>query len=132
VELSARALRLPPLLTIEPRPALPAPSVVPAVPSTPPESNAFPTNVALPQLDPVLTPLTQANSAVTNGVDVVRLDSENLTPQMFMQFFSGRAGTNGSGLSIIAPLPFIPPAPPAPSSTAGFETTPAATPPAKP
>ena len=56
---------------------------------------------------------------------------ENLTPQMFMKFFSGRPGTNGAGSSttIFAPLPFIPPVPPTPpSSSATFQTTPPAKP----
>ncbi len=56
---------------------------------------------------------------------------ENLTPQMFMKFFTGRPGTNatGSSTTIFAPLPFIPPVPPAPpSSSATYQTTPPAKP----
>jgi len=128
VERSAPAIRLPPLLTIDPRPALPVALVPPVVP----EENAVASlpSPLVPGIDPSqpLSQPVQAAPAVSNGVDVVRLDSENLTPQMFMKFFSGRPGTNASGVSIIAPLPFIPPAPPAPSSTAAFQTTPPAKP----
>jgi hypothetical protein len=56
---------------------------------------------------------------------------ENLTPQMFMKFFTGRPGTNatGSGTTIFAPLPFLPPVPPTPpSSSATYQTTPPAKP----
>lgn len=128
VERSAPAIRLPPLLTMEPRLALPAALVAPVVPAE--SAVASLPNPLVPGIDAALSlsQSMQAASAVSNGVDVVRLDSENLTPQMFMKFFSGQPGTNASGVSIIAPLPFIPPAPPAPSSTAAFQTTPPAKP----
>ena len=128
VERSTPAIRLPPLLTIEPRPAPQAALVAPVVPA---ESVVVSSpNALVPGIDPAppLSQSVQVAPAVSNGVDVVRLDSENLTPQMFMKFFSGRPGPNASGVSIIAPLPFIPPAPPAPSSTAAFQTTPPAKP----
>ena len=125
VERSTSAIRLPPLLTIEPRPTPQLAPVVPAENAVPSLPNVLPSGI-----DAALLPSQSAQlaPAVSNGVDVVRLDSENLTPQMFMKFFSGRPGTNASGVSIIAPLPFIPPVPPAPSSTAAFQTTPPAKP----
>lgn len=128
VERSTPAIRLPPLLVIEPRPAPQAALVAPVVPTESAVASSL--NPLLPGIDPAPPPShsVQVAPAVSNGVDVVRLDSENLTPQMFMKFFSGRPGPNASGVSIIAPLPFIPPAPPAPSSTAAFQTTPPAKP----
>ena len=128
VERSTPAIRLPPLLTIEPRPAPQAALVAPVVPVE--SAVASSPNALVPGIDPAPPPSqsVQVAPAVSNGVDVVRLDSENLTPQMFMKFFSGRPGTTASGVSIIAPLPFIPPAPPAPYSTAAFQTTPPAKP----
>ena len=128
VERSSPALRLPPLLTIEPRPVPQAALVAPVVPAESAVASSL--SALVPGIDPAppLSQSVQVAPAVSNGVDVVRLDSENLTPQMFMKFFSGRPGTNASGVSIIAPLPFIPPAPPAPSSTASFQTTPPAKP----
>lgn len=127
VELSPPAIRLPPLITIEPRPASQTPLVAPAVPA---ENNdvSTSTNAWIPGIDSTMGLPVQTAPAVSNGVDVVRLDTENLTPQMFMKFFSARPGTNSSGISIIAPLPFVPPAQPAPSSTAAFQTTPPAKP----
>ena len=128
VERSMPAIRLSPLLIIEPRPAPQAVSVAPVVPAESAVASSL--NALVPGIDPAppLSQSVQAVPAVSNGVDVVRLDSENLTPQMFMKFFSGRPGSNASGVSLIAPLPFIPPAPPAPSSTAAFQTTPPAKP----
>lgn len=128
VERSAPVLRLPPLLTIDPRPA---PQAVPVAPVVPVDNTVGSSpNALVPGIDPAppLSQSVQVAPAVSNGVDVVRLDSENLTPQMFMKFFSGRPGPNASGVSLIAPLPFIPPSPPAPSSTAAFQTTPPAKP----
>ncbi len=128
VERPVLTVQLPPLVTIEPRPA-PHDSqatpvvpqtiidVVPTIPGAPVTANEPPSGLPV-RMEPV----------VSNAVEVVRLDTENLTPQMFMQFFSGRPGTNASGVSIIAPLPFIPPALPAPSSSASFQTTPPAKP----
>lgn len=123
------AVRLPPLPTILPQAAN---SELPPVAENPPSSQA-PTPVetsppALGQLtaEPVVPVPGQYAPVVSNGVEVVRTDVqyENLTPQMFMRFFTGRPGTNGPGLSVISPMPFVPPAPSPPSSTATFQTTP--------
>lgn len=128
------AVQLPPLATIEPRPAqsLPALNAEPKVvaPSSPPDHPPPPApNEPVAPAVPELVSLPPTfNPVVTNGIEFVRPDTENLTPQMFMKFFSGRPGTNASGLTIIAPMPFVPPAPPAPSSTATFQTTPPAKP----
>lgn len=125
--------RLAPLPTIDPRPAEPSP--VPSAPvagATAVSSNSPSETLSRPSIgEPVpavasepVSPPPPFNPVVTNGIEFVRPDTENLTPQMFMKFFSGRPGTNSSGLTIIAPMPFVPPAPPAPSSTATFQTTP--------
>lgn len=127
-------LQLPPLATIEPRPA-PA-TQTPAAEPTSVASNLPPDHPHLPPPNEPVTPVGTEpislpptfNPVVTNGIEFVRPDTENLTPQMFMKFFSGRPGTNASGLTVIAPMPFVPPAPPAPSSTATFQTTPPAKP----
>ena len=122
-------VQLPPLITIEPRPApaaevaVPAPALPPAPEPAPPVAN--PTGPVVEPLPSVPVPY---DPVVSNGVEVVRQDTENLTPQMFMKFFTGRPATNSSGMTIIAPMPFMPPAPPAPSSTATYQTTPPAKP----
>jgi hypothetical protein len=42
-----------------------------------------------------------------------------------MKYFTGQPGTNSLGVSIFAPVGFVPPMPaPSPSSTATFETVP--------
>ncbi len=72
-----------------------------------------------------------ADSPSTNAVPMsfAPPESASFTPQMFMKFFTGRPGTNASGITIIAPLPFVPPVPAAsPSSSASFQTTPPAKP----
>lgn len=132
----APTFQLPPLATVDPRPAAPDGPAIPvpahaagasnspaASPSVPVPDNAGGLTNPVPAFSEPLAPL-PFNPVVTNAIEVVRPDTENLTPQMFMKFFSGRPGTNGPGVSIIAPMPFVPPAPPAPSSTATFQTTP--------
>lgn len=123
--------QLPPLITVEPRPAPAAtpevvPPVTPVTPVAPPPDPAS-ADPVVPGIEPppVQVPY---DPVVSNGVEIARPDTENLTPQMFMKYFTGRPGTNASGMTIIAPMPFVPPAPPAPSSTATFQTTPPAKP----
>lgn len=54
---------------------------------------------------------------------------ETLVPQMFMKYFIGGAGTNGTGVSIFSPVDFVPPLPIVPpSSSATFQTVPPAKP----
>jgi hypothetical protein len=126
-------VQLPPLITIEPRPAAVVPEVAPvpptnAVPSAPDDPPANPVG---PLIEPPPSIPVPYDPVVSNGVEVVRPDTDNLTPQMFMKFFTGRPGTNSSGMTIIAPMPFLPPAPPAPpapSSKATYQTTPPAKP----
>ena len=117
---------LPPIVTIEPRPVPETQLAAPPIPALPDEilqaSPATPLPIPSPSFAVPMDPV------VSNGVEVARPDTENLTPQMFMNFFSGRPGTNTPGLSIISPVPFVPPAPPAPSSTATYQTTPPAKP----
>lgn len=133
-------LQLPPLATVDPRPpekTPPATSHTNTAANPPPDphaarsvsepagsTNATATGPIPTGSEPIVVP-PQFSPVVTNGIEVVRPDTENLTPQMFMRFFTGRPGTNSSGLSIIAPMPFVPPAPPAPSSTATYQSTPA-------
>ena len=128
----AVAVQLPPLAIIEPRPAAAAPPEAARgdAPSPVPKAAAEtpPVNPPPAPADPVLPAPAQYDPVVSNAVEIVRPDTENLTPQMFMRFFSGRPGTNSSGVSFITPMPFVPPAPPAPSSTATFQTTPPAKP----
>ena len=48
-----------------------------------------------------------------------------MAAQMFLQYFTGQAGTNSRGLSVFAPVGFVPPLPLSapPSSSATFQTT---------
>jgi hypothetical protein len=134
--------KLPPLPPLEPKVAIlqPAPpaagETAPGTHPTPPFAEPGPggvsTNSAPPsETIPEGTPQPPASPSPPPAADPAPGPIENLTPQMFMKFFSGRPGTNsaGSSTTIFAPLPFIPPAPPTPpSSTATFQTTPPAKP----
>jgi hypothetical protein len=128
---------LPPLPVIEPR--MPAGQLEPTA-TTPapvnPGVDARPGSVdESTNADPALTivqpfvvpfsPLTAepwASSVPGSAVSMI-------APQMFMKYFTGQPGTNSVGVSIFAPVGFVPPVPPpAPSSTATFETVPAGKP----
>lgn len=124
----AATVQLPPLITIEPRPAPVAPEVVAPTTAIPTPPDTLPANPVGPLVEPPPSVPVPYDPVVSNGVEVVRPDTDNLTPQMFMKFFTGRPGTNSSGMTIIAPMPFLPPAPPAPSSKATYQTTPPAKP----
>lgn len=128
--------RLPPLPPLEPKAAIeqPAPvDVVEPVTGTPPavfpatnHPASTPANVAGGTQEPPAAPAGFLPAPEPRSGPI-----ENLTPQMFMKFFTGRPGTNtaASGTTIFAPLPFMPPVPPAPpSSSATFQTTPPARP----
>ena len=56
-------------------------------------------------------------------------DNESTGLQGLMKYFARRHGTNlSTGVSFHAPLGFVPPTPPTPSSSATFQTSPAAKP----
>lgn len=106
----------------QPTPLVAEPGTAGATANPAPPAESSPEGTPKPPTSPGLPPA---------AADAAPAPIENLTPQMFMKFFSGRAGTNapGSSTTIFAPLPFIPPVPPAPpSSSATFQTTPPAKP----
>jgi len=114
---------LPPLAGVDPRPT---PSAVDPVPLATDSTNAAANQVlidpfAVPQAaEPVLLPAPNLTSIVP---------PETLVPQMFMKYFVGGAGTNGTGVSIFSPVNFVPPLPIVPpSSSATFQTVPPAKP----
>ena len=120
-------LVLPPLTVIEPRPIVP-PAESPVTPPQPgPLAPSEPANpvVDLTPLDPVASsagPALVMDPLATNAPPV---DTSVLAPQMFMKYFTGQPGTNGNGVSIFAPVGFVPPLPvPPPSSSASFQTVP--------
>ena len=118
----APLIPLPPLITIEPRPD---PSANDSPSPGPDLSNAAFNSVltdpfAVPEIaGPVPTPATSVAPSAP-------AETETLVPQMFMKYFTGRTGTNLSGVSLYAPVGFVPPLPIVPvSSSATFQTTPA-------
>jgi hypothetical protein len=124
------AVPLAPLPASERKPAAVA-EVKPAIPFAVPAATGE-TNHAIAATSENLSAREEAvDAASTNAVPMsfALPESETFTPQMFMKFFTGRPGTNGSGITIIAPLPFVPPVPSAsPSSSASFQTVPPAKP----
>jgi len=116
-------MTLAPLPVIESRasvstgePALPTPSSNPAT-----TTNSNPPAVLL---DPGISSLTPEASA-TNSLVGVAPEAEFIAPQMFLKYFTGQPGTNSAGVSLFAPVGFVPPLPVAPpSSSATFQTTP--------
>lgn len=121
----AEPVPLPPLAIVEPQAAVPASDLTETIPSLPAadSTNApAPTPLDLIVLAPLAGPLAPD---ATNVTAVVQTEPEVLVPQMFMKYFTGRVGTNSSGVSIYAPVGFVPPLPIAPpSSSATFQTTP--------
>jgi len=120
------AVVLPPLVLVEtnrPTPQVPPmASIVAEIPSSV-ETNAV--TSAGPVEPLVLAPEIVPDAIQTNAMqDMVPLVGA-LNPQMFMHYFTGRPGTNSSGVSIFTPVSFVPPVPvPPPSSSAAFQTTP--------
>ena len=120
-------LVLPPLTFIEPRPIAPLAEVPPTPPQSGPLAPSEPAApvVDLTHLDPIASP-----AAPVLGMDPLvtgapPVDTSVLAPQMFMRYFTGQPGTNGNGISIFAPVGFVPPLPvPPPSSSASFQTVP--------
>lgn len=126
---------LPPLVFIEPRrpadadetvasasPATPAPGVPAATPTAPATSPAE-SSVLVSPLGPL-----EPFAAATNS-PAVTSDSEVVAPQMLLKYFVRPAGTNSAGVSIFAPVGFVPPQPlTPPSSSATFQTAPPAKP----
>jgi hypothetical protein len=115
-------LVLPPLTVIEPRPAvLPTdPAPTPLQPG--PLALSEPANpiVDLTPLDPVVSPVGPALVMDPLATNAPPVDTSILAPQMFMRYFTGQPGTNGNGISIFAPVGFVPPlpVPPAPPEPA--------------
>ncbi len=122
---------LPPLSVPVPKAAAVA-GGKPALPAAPPTATGD-TNLLLaatpPENPPAREEATDPSSTNAVPVSFTPPESETFTPQMFMKFFTGRPGTNASGITIIAPFPFVPPLPATlPSSSASFQTTPPAKP----
>jgi hypothetical protein len=121
---------LPPLVFIEPRPATDTnETVAPAVPTGPVVAT---TEAASAPVEPSilispLGPLEPAGGATNSPA--APADTEVVAPQMLLKYFTRPAGTNSAGVSIFAPVGFVPPQPLVPpSSSATFQTTPSAKP----
>lgn len=121
---------LPPLVFIEPRPATdtvtaasptsPAPNVTSAAPTETPTSASAESSVFISPLGPP-----EPTGVATNAP----ADTEVVAPQMLLKYFTRPAGTNSAGISVFAPVGFVPPQPLAPpSSSATFQTVPPAKP----
>ena len=120
-------LVLPPLTVIEPRPIVPPTEPTPPVPQLGPLVQSELTNsvVNFTPLDPVLSTVVPSLAMDPLATGAPPVDTSVLAPQMFMRYFTGQPGTNGNGVSIFAPVEFIPPLPvPPPSSSASFQTVP--------
>jgi hypothetical protein len=117
--LPAALIPLPPLAVVEPRPAPPLVDPLhPAVDST--SAALDPVLIDPFAVPPVADPVP---SPAMSGISVV--PPEPLVPQMFMKYFIGGTGTNGSGVSVFSPVDFVPPLPIIPpSSSATFQTVP--------
>ena len=114
---------LPPLAVIEPRPTSPQLDTAVPAPVTPNEP-VHPVESAPPS-EALITPERPALMMEPPSTNTVAIDQGILGPQMFMKYFTGQPGTNGSGISIFAPVGFVPPLPATPpSSSASFQTTP--------
>lgn len=118
---------LPPLTIIEPRPTVPLADPPATLPQLGPLAPSEPLNpgVDLTPLDPVASPAAPALVMDPLANNLPPVDTSVVAPQMFMRYFTGQPGTNGSGVSIFAPVGFVPPLPvPPPSSSASFRTVP--------
>lgn len=129
---------LPPLPFLEPRSETPTPVAVQpeaaASNSTPtplvPKEPTAPSNADATAQEPP-SPQTPAMIMDPGATHLMPADPGPLVPQMFMRYFTGQPGTNGNGVSIFAPVGFVPPVPvalPPPSSSATFQTVPAGKP----
>lgn len=125
---------LPPLIFIEPRPLTDTnETVASASPAAATEPGAAPTETATSppaETTVLVSPLGPLESiGVTTNPLAPPVDTEVIAPQMLLKFFMRPAGTNSAGVSIFAPVGFVPPQPLAPpSSSATFQTTPPAKP----
>ena len=120
---AAEPFILSPLAFVEPRPAVPLVEPLTSITPTP----SLDTNItAPPPPSPNLTtPLPGAEPTPANAIVAAPSFIEPLGPQLFMKYFTGRHGTNSTGISIYSPVGFVPPTPIAPpSSSATFQTTP--------
>jgi len=126
----------PPLVFIEPRPLTDTnETVAPASPaeSVPNLPGAAPTEVTPPppaEVTIFVSPLgpLEPTGVATNSL-AAPAETEVIAPQMLLKYFMRPAGTNSAGVSIFAPVGFVPPQPLAPpSSSATFQTTPPAKP----
>lgn len=120
-------IELPPLATVDPAPkpatapdAPVATNSTPAAP-VPPDPAALSLDEAPldpPQAPPLTVPLLP-NAPQTQP------DQGSMAAQLFLKYFTGQTGTNSTGITLIAPVGFIPPMPQSapPSSTAKFQTT---------
>lgn len=130
----AEPIVLPPLPIIEPRPSPdPADSAAPGLSRPLPGSAAEPqpsgespaTTTNLARVDLLSVPiwplyLDSSAAAINAGSGLPMIGS-----QSFLKYFSGQPGTNSTGVSIFAPLGFVPPLPVLPpSSSAVFEVVP--------
>jgi hypothetical protein len=120
----------PPLVVVQPRLVAPAdelPTSVIPTPSVPQSPASTDTRDSI-FTDP-FTPPGDGGASPTEATNVTAAapaETQTLVPQMFLKYFTARSGTNLSGVSIYAPVGFIPPQPVvAPSSSAAFQTTPA-------
>ena len=120
-------LVLPPLVVIEPRPAVPSADPANPLAQPGPLAPSEPGNplIDVAPLDSVAAPNAPMMTMDPSATNAAQIDPSVLAPQMFMKYFTGRPGTNGNGVSIYAPVGFVPPLPVAPpSSSASFRTTP--------
>jgi len=125
---SDKLIPLPPLTVIEPRPPAASEPAAPAASSATPGIEG--TSTERPGIDPFAVPTTEPAPLDSLGAPLpAPAQAENIVPQMFMKYFTGRVGTNGPGVSIYSPVGFIPPQPVAPpASSSSFQTTPPAKP----
>jgi len=114
---------LPPLAAVErPSTAAIGEPPAPAVLSPPAESTNAPP--LFTPFDPNAPNPLAIEPSATNLVNSPAAETELLAPQMFLKYFTGRHGTNTTGVSLFAPVGFVPPLPVTPPSrSATFQTT---------
>jgi hypothetical protein len=129
---------LPPLVFIEPRPltdtnetvASTSPAAATAPPNLPGAAPTEATTSSPAEVTVFVSPLgpLEPTGVATNSL-AAPAETEVIAPQMLLKYFMRPAGTNSAGVSIFAPVGFVPPQPLAPpSSSATFQTTPPAKP----
>ena len=123
----AAGIALPSLPSAESSPAIPVVEL-PTVSNSPVSVEVAAASPSAVSFEPLIPSLFAVPSEPPS-TNLIAANAEILGSQMLLKYFTGRPGTNSSGVSFYAPVSFVPPLPaPPPSSSATFQVVPSGQP----